>query len=69
MGERNRAMKITETIERDCCQEQDLKPYHGDKTKSFLVPTHYCIHCGQLWTIGPQYYYNGEPNGKQKRKC
>ena len=37
-------MKIKETIERDCCQPQDLRPYKGVGTaKAF------CQHCGQLW--------------------
>jgi hypothetical protein len=38
-------MKITETIERNCCEQKDLKPYLGNKALKLL----YCVHCGQLW--------------------
>lgn len=43
-------MKITETVERECCKSQDLKP---------MVTTNYyfCVHCGNHWkrraTNGP----------------
>ncbi len=44
-------MKITETIERECCDERkgDLQPYMGaaefDGKRAFF----FCIHCGQVW--------------------
>lgn len=43
-------MKVTETIERDCCQHQDLKPYKGTIGDS-LKTNHpsFCQHCGQIW--------------------
>lgn len=41
-------MKIKETIERECCQNQDLKKYRGDGFKAFH-DVHFCSFCGQLW--------------------
>lgn len=46
-------MKITETIERECCQEIDLKIVTASMF-SPLIPscynnTRFCIHCGQIW--------------------
>lgn len=43
-------MKITETIERECCQRQDLKPYRGVMHESLKrhCPK-FCVHCGQVW--------------------
>ena len=45
-------MKITETIERDCCEFKDLKPYKGyvlseenGKPRKLM----FCQYCGQLW--------------------
>lgn len=37
-------MKIKKTIERNCCDPEDLKPVnaHIGKLK-------FCIYCGQLW--------------------
>lgn len=53
-------MKITETIERECCEERDLKPYGG---KTIMCPSgktdncyfSYCSHCGQLWFVPPSH--------------
>ena len=49
-------MKISETIERQCCEHQDFKPYKGlvDETKEgyIMIKTHkpvFCKHCGQVW--------------------
>ena len=45
-------MKITETIERECCQPQDMRPYKGDCTdKNWMrnIKPLFCIHCGQIW--------------------
>ena len=44
-------MKITETIKRECCQKQDLRPYNGvellpDEPARYLF---FCVHCGQVW--------------------
>jgi hypothetical protein len=40
-------VKILETIERECCQQQDMKPYQGvgDRKDKKI----FCIHCGQVW--------------------
>lgn len=50
-------MQISETIERECCQRQDLKPYKGlvDETGEdyIMIKTHkpvFCKYCGQVWT-------------------
>ena len=42
-------MKISETIERDCCQYSDLKEYCGEYTAS-VRDFKFCQYCGQLWT-------------------
>jgi len=43
-------MKIKETIERDCCQEQDLKKYLAlGHNKIPGGDPQFCIHCGQVW--------------------
>lgn len=43
-------MKITETIERDCCQFADLKPYKGQVEKGSKERSRkFCVHCGQQW--------------------
>lgn len=47
-------MKITETIERQCCDfQKDLKAYKGIPSKglkNFMVYSPlFCIHCGQIW--------------------
>jgi len=41
-------MKIEETIERQCCKQQDLKSYHGLHRVKIVDPM-FCIHCGQVW--------------------
>ena len=42
-------MKITETIERECCQPRDLKPYLGKVSfnRDQWRPQ-FCVHCGQI---------------------
>ena len=43
-------MKITEKIERECCQQQDMKRYYGHMfggVKRFRLQ--FCTHCGQIW--------------------
>ena len=44
-------MKITETIERNCCQPQDLVPYRAAYSRSHPLSEtlHFCRHCGQWW--------------------
>lgn len=54
-------MKITETIERECCDERlgDLRPYRGSavrKVDKSVVPEmdsrgifKFCVHCGQIY--------------------
>ena len=47
-------MKIKETIERECCTYDDLKPYRGVVTsiKPELLKNYnlrFCKHCGQIW--------------------
>jgi hypothetical protein len=34
---------ITETITRECCQPQDLKPVYGTRRPNDLA---FCVHCG-----------------------
>jgi DNA-directed RNA polymerase subunit M/transcription elongation factor TFIIS len=46
-------MKISETVERECCHcQHDLKTYRGkpigDLGESF-GKIRFCVHCGQLW--------------------
>lgn len=58
-------MKISETIERECCQTRDLRKYQGlvDTIVKTFKPE-FCIHCGQIWIhdreMGPGGSY--EPN-------
>lgn len=43
-------MKITETIERECCQPNDLAQYQGNPIMSHSKhPFKFCKHCGQVW--------------------
>jgi hypothetical protein len=49
-------MKITETIERECCKwPDDLKDYFGKRPEGFPSAggskgkIWFCKHCGQLW--------------------
>lgn len=45
-------MKITETIERNCCQwSRDMLKYHGKPPKNYPKDHSiwFCTHCGQLW--------------------
>ena len=37
-------MKITETIERDCCAKDDMLPVDG-----FVGKLKFCTYCGQIW--------------------
>ncbi len=46
------SIKVTETIERDCCQVGDLRIYYGRKVED--IPGHmirFCGHCGQMWAM------------------
>jgi hypothetical protein len=56
-------MKIKETIERQCCQSQDLRKYCGER--ELLVDRFdpiFCIYCGQIWVhdkeMGPAGSYD-----------
>ena len=46
-------MKITETIERSCCQKKDLLKYNGilrlEHANINRLLFKFCIHCGQIW--------------------
>ena len=48
-------MKITETIERDCCTPTDLRCYSGPVLPGFTaeyakkVRLSFCTYCGSLW--------------------
>lgn len=39
-------MKITETIERQCCTPKDLKPVEGCQKWARIPDLVFCIHCG-----------------------
>ncbi len=41
-------MTITETISRECCADQDLKPV-GPPAVSGKSSHYFCIHCGRYW--------------------
>lgn len=53
-------MKITETIERECCAPKDLKPYKGKLFVESLSAgmtskrLSFCVHCGQIWVEARQ---------------
>jgi len=42
-------MKITETITRDCCQREDLKPVEGARKIGHDPQFKFCKHCGAWW--------------------
>lgn len=47
-------MKITETIERNCCLYRDLIPYNGeckDPAYAKNKKASFCQHCGQIWVM------------------
>lgn len=44
-------MKITETIERECCEPQDLRVFKGERKGPAPPLLKFCAHCGQIWTI------------------
>lgn len=39
-------MKVTETIERECCQRKDLKPVAGTPKFGSDPEFVFCVHCG-----------------------
>jgi hypothetical protein len=48
-------MIIKETIERECCQENDLQHYCGLKKEGYnIYPMWFCVHCGQPFVRLPQ---------------
>lgn len=42
------SIKITETMERDCCERVDLKEYKG-RDNRIHEKLYFCKHCGQYW--------------------
>lgn len=42
-------MKISETVERDCCQQRDFKPVEGTKIIGRIPSLVFCQHCGHYW--------------------
>lgn len=42
------SIKITETIERDCCEQVDLKEFKG-RSCHVNEKFYFCKHCGQYW--------------------
>ena len=45
-------MKITETIERECCVPgKDLVEYKGLLSGKHINKPQFCKHCGQVWQI------------------
>lgn len=43
-------MKITETIERECCDHRkDLIVYKGLLSGRYIDKPRFCKHCGQVW--------------------
>ncbi len=40
-------MKIKITKERDCCQQEDLKPIEGTPLFSGIPEYVFCVHCGR----------------------
>lgn len=46
-------MKVTETIERQCCDEmKDMKPYLGPKPRHIKKRViKFCVHCGSVWQL------------------
>jgi len=39
-------MKIKAVLERDCCQQRDLKPVEGSPKRGSDVEIMFCIYCG-----------------------
>ena len=68
-------MKITETIERECCQPGDLRPYAGFQEAPDGI--WFCAHCGQLWGYRRITDNEGAPSrvecriypGKKEHEC
>ena len=59
-------MEITETITRECCQQNDLMPYNGvDKTK-FNFPK-FCKYCGQLFQLEVEFDDIGDKSCDYRR--
>ena len=62
-------MKIKETVERECCQRADLKPFLGRMAKfSEADKPMFCKHCGQIHLLKrrfeggmPESEYRHEP--------
>ena len=44
-------MKIKVTIERECCDREDLVPYSASANIPQILKPKFCKHCGQLWVL------------------
>lgn len=44
-------MKIRETIERECCKPQDLKPVEGSPSSGRVPEYKFCVYCGAYWRV------------------
>lgn len=40
-------MKVTETVQRECCQPRDLKPVEGTPRRGRDAEYVFCVHCGK----------------------
>lgn len=63
-------MKITETVNRDCCQSKDLKVVEGSPLRGRDPLYKFCVHCGARHKIhtfmdaagSSDWEYRKEPN-------
>lgn len=44
-------MKITQTVQRDCCQQSDLRPLEGTPKRGRTPEWMFCLHCGRQHRI------------------
>ena len=52
---KEKIMKIKETVERECCNDNDLKPYKGrSEDIQEKEKTMFCQYCGQVWVCTRQ---------------
>lgn len=49
-------MKISEAVERECCQVEDMRKYQGTPIPGASHPR-FCVHCGQLFWFNRQNVY------------
>jgi hypothetical protein len=62
-------VKITETIDRECCDERkgDLKAYRGAMDCAPGWDIVFCIHCGQVWITERRIDSAGSNDTRRKR--